>query len=352
MRSQARLTYNRVAAALGLQPQKGEPVPAQLVPHLQDLYALYHVLAKAREKRGAIDFETIETQMLFDDQGKIENIVQTQRNDAHRLIEECMLAANVCASDFLKSRKHPALYRVHEGPTPEKLEALQDLSQAVRPGSDRRRNAACEGLRQAARPDQGPPRYPAAADGAAAVAQAGAVQPGKRRPFRPRLRGLYPFHFADPALSGPGGASRDQCRARGKELQPGRLGRTRRALLHDRAPRRRSDARRRVLAQVLLHAGPHRRGVCGLDQRGHRFRHIRRAGRCLRRRPGAHLRTGRGLLSFRRRQAPAAGRAQRAALPPRRPGEGEAGARGPGFEQDRFPACRRQSRQKRKRSEP
>jgi len=125
MRSQARLTYNRVAAALGLQPTAGEPVPAGLVPHLQNLYALYHVLAKAREKRGAIDFETIETQMLFDGQGKIENIVATQRNDAHRLIEECMLAANVCASDFLKSRKHGALYRVHQGPTPEKLEALR-----------------------------------------------------------------------------------------------------------------------------------------------------------------------------------------------------------------------------------
>jgi ribonuclease R len=125
MRSQARLTYNGVAAALGLQPQKGEPVPAPLLPHLQNLYALYHVLVKARVKRGAIDFETIETQMLFDDRGKIENIVATQRNDAHRLIEECMLAANVCASDFLQSRRHPALYRVHEGPTPEKLEALR-----------------------------------------------------------------------------------------------------------------------------------------------------------------------------------------------------------------------------------
>ncbi len=125
MRSQARLTYTRVAVALGLLEQKVEPVPQKLLAHLEDLYALYHVLARAREQRGAIDFETVETQMLFDDQGKIESIVPTQRNDAHRLIEECMLAANVCASDFLKSRKHPALYRVHEGPTPEKLEALK-----------------------------------------------------------------------------------------------------------------------------------------------------------------------------------------------------------------------------------
>ena len=125
MRSQARLTYTRVAEALSLQPVRHEAVPAGLIPHLQDLYALYHVLGKAREKRGAIDFETIETQMIFDDQGKIENIVPVHRNDAHRLIEECMLAANVCASDFLKGRKHPTLYRVHGGPTPEKLEALR-----------------------------------------------------------------------------------------------------------------------------------------------------------------------------------------------------------------------------------
>jgi len=125
MRSRARLTYDQVAAALGLLPAKGLAVAGELLPQLRDLYALYRILAKARAKRGAIDFETIETQMLFDEQGKIEHIVPTQRNDAHRLIEECMLAANVCASDFLQSRKHPALYRVHEGPTPEKLEALR-----------------------------------------------------------------------------------------------------------------------------------------------------------------------------------------------------------------------------------
>ena len=77
--------------------------------------------------RGAIDFETIETQMFFDDDGKIERIVPTQRNDAHRVIEECMLAANVCASDFLSSQNHPALYRVHEGPTAEKLTALHEF---------------------------------------------------------------------------------------------------------------------------------------------------------------------------------------------------------------------------------
>jgi ribonuclease R len=78
-----------------------------------------------RQKRGAIEFESSETIMEFNDQGKIERIVPSTRNEAHKLIEECMLAANVCAADFLKSHEHPALYRIHEGPTPEKLELLR-----------------------------------------------------------------------------------------------------------------------------------------------------------------------------------------------------------------------------------
>jgi ribonuclease R len=100
---------------------------AELLEHIQLLYALYKVLASAREKRGAIDFETIETRMLFDKQGKIEKILPERRNDAHRIIEECMLAANVCASDFLQRHDHSTLYRVHEGPTPRKLEGLREF---------------------------------------------------------------------------------------------------------------------------------------------------------------------------------------------------------------------------------
>ena len=127
MRSHARLTYNLVWDAL--QHPRGEAAKkhAALVPHLEELYRLYKVLAKARLKRGAIDFETVETEMIFDAHGKIERIVPVKRNDAHRIIEECMLAANVSASDFLARHSHPALYRVHEGPTPEKLEALREF---------------------------------------------------------------------------------------------------------------------------------------------------------------------------------------------------------------------------------
>ncbi len=125
MHSKARLTYNQVWDWLS---EGNAPADRQwLMPQLENLNKLFKVLLKARGKRGAIDFETLETKMLFDEHDKIEKIIPTSRNDAHRIIEECMLAANVCASEFLSKRKHPTLYRVHEGPTPEKLKALQEF---------------------------------------------------------------------------------------------------------------------------------------------------------------------------------------------------------------------------------
>ena len=127
MFSHARLTYTQVAAMLA-DPQ-GETAQnfASVLPHVNHLHTLFRTLLQSREKRGAIDFETIETQMMFNDQGKIERIVPLVRNDAHRLIEECMLAANVCTANFLSEHKHSVLYRVHEGPTPEKLEAVREF---------------------------------------------------------------------------------------------------------------------------------------------------------------------------------------------------------------------------------
>lgn len=125
MLSKARLTYTEVWEIL--QDPKGKAAKARkpLVGHLADLYALFGVLLKARNRRGAIDFETTETRMVFNEAGKIERIEPVTRNDAHRLIEECMLAANVCAADFLGKHQHTALYRIHEGPTERKLENLR-----------------------------------------------------------------------------------------------------------------------------------------------------------------------------------------------------------------------------------
>ena len=127
MHSRARLTYTQVWTWLS-QPQEARADDARaLLPHLEDLYALYKTLAAARARRGAIDFDTLELGLEFDANGKIERIVPLPRNDAHRIIEECMLAANVCAAAYLIANKHPALFRIHEGPTPEKLEALKEF---------------------------------------------------------------------------------------------------------------------------------------------------------------------------------------------------------------------------------
>jgi len=126
MHSRARLTYNQVWDWLS-QPARATAGDKALLPHLQNLHALYKLLSAARAKRGAIDFETIELALEFDTRGKIEAIVPVARNDAHKLIEECMLAANVCAAGYLLAQKRPALFRVHEGPTPEKLQALKEF---------------------------------------------------------------------------------------------------------------------------------------------------------------------------------------------------------------------------------
>ncbi|MEZ5555490.1 ribonuclease R [Haliea sp.] len=121
--SQARLTYTQVGEALeaGSHPQ----IDKARLKDLKRLQSLYKVLRKARDVRGAIDFETTETRILFNEQRKIDAIVPVVRNDAHKLIEECMLCANVAAARFYEEHKLPVLYRVHEGPTPEKLENLR-----------------------------------------------------------------------------------------------------------------------------------------------------------------------------------------------------------------------------------
>jgi ribonuclease R len=120
MRSHARLTYNQVWDWIS--DDLDHPHKAQI----DTLYKLFKILQKKRFERGAVEFESVETQMLFDDNGKIEKIVPVIRNDAHKLIEECMLAANVCAAEFLMKNKHTALFRNHLGPTPEKLATLRE----------------------------------------------------------------------------------------------------------------------------------------------------------------------------------------------------------------------------------
>ncbi|HXF67638.1 MAG TPA: ribonuclease R, partial [Burkholderiales bacterium] len=127
IRSHARLTYTEVAAMLENGASEAARRHRRLLPHIRNLHRAYRLLLRSRELRGAIDFETVETEMIFDEHGKIARIVPVRRNEAHRLIEECMLAANVCASNYLRRHGHPMLYRVHEGPTAEKLAALREF---------------------------------------------------------------------------------------------------------------------------------------------------------------------------------------------------------------------------------
>jgi len=127
MRSHARLTYDQVAAML----IDGDPAlceqHSQVLPHLHELYALFQTLAEARAERGAIDFDTVETKFVFNEARRLDAIVPVQRNDAHRLIEECMLAANVAAARLFQRKKMPALFRIHETPKEEKLSDLREL---------------------------------------------------------------------------------------------------------------------------------------------------------------------------------------------------------------------------------
>jgi ribonuclease R len=125
MHSHARFTYTEVAAILGNTRGPEAAKRKDRVQDLLNLHDVYRALLVQRNARGAVDFETTETQIVCDDNGRIEKIIPRTRNDAHKLIEEAMLAANVCSADFISNSKHLGLFRVHEGPTPEKKETLR-----------------------------------------------------------------------------------------------------------------------------------------------------------------------------------------------------------------------------------
>ncbi|MBK9236668.1 MAG: ribonuclease R [Rhodoferax sp.] len=131
MWSHARFTYTEVAAILANTRGAEASKRKDRVTDLLNLHDVFQALLKSRVRRGAVDFETTETQIICDESGHIEKIVPRTRNDAHKLIEEAMLAANVCSADFIAQAKHAGLYRVHEGPTPEKQELLRNYLKAL-----------------------------------------------------------------------------------------------------------------------------------------------------------------------------------------------------------------------------
>jgi ribonuclease R len=125
MRSHARLTYTQVAKMLVEGDQKLANQYAELMPHLTTMYRLYQTMRRQREVRGAMDFDTQETKIVFGENRKIEQIVPVVRNDAHKLIEEFMITANNAAAKFLNRKKIPRLLRIHDGPGVEKLLTLR-----------------------------------------------------------------------------------------------------------------------------------------------------------------------------------------------------------------------------------
>jgi ribonuclease R len=127
MRSHARLTYTEVAKMLVDHDKTLAKKYKDLLPHLEELYALYRVMRLSREQRGAMDFDTQETRIIFGKDRKIDRIVPLVRNDAHKLIEEFMIAANMAAARFLNKKKIPKLLRIHEGPSADKLLGLQSF---------------------------------------------------------------------------------------------------------------------------------------------------------------------------------------------------------------------------------
>jgi ribonuclease R len=134
MFSHARFTYTEVAAILANTRGPEAAKRQERVGDLLNLHDAYRALLLARRERGAVDFETTETQIVCDENGRIEKIIPRTRNDAHKLIEEAMLAANVCSADFIAQGKQHGLFRVHEGPTPEKQDILRNYLKAMAVG--------------------------------------------------------------------------------------------------------------------------------------------------------------------------------------------------------------------------
>ena len=150
MHSHARFTYTEVAAILANTRGPEAAKRKDRVQDLLNLHGVYQALLKAREERGAVDFETTETQIVCDDNGRIEKIVPRTRNEAHKLIEEAMLAANVCSADFIEQSGQLGLFRVHDKPSMEKQDILRNYLKAMGVGMSISENPTTKEFQQIA----------------------------------------------------------------------------------------------------------------------------------------------------------------------------------------------------------
>ena len=309
MRSVARLTYRDVGEFLDKPAASHAPKLEKLRERLLALHGVYKSFIRARSGRGALELDTPELKLKFDEQGRVAALVEYPRNDAHRLIEECMIAANVAAARFLDRNKVPTLYRVHGLPEIDRLETLRTFLREFGlwlPAPDEITPDHLRDLLQKIgdRPDAG-----LISTAVIRTMPQAVYQPGNIGHFGLALE--HYAHFTSPIRRYPDLVVHRGIRQVLRERDPreliawhGALPGARPGLLVPRASRRRGDAQRRVLAQVLLHAGSHRRGIRRHRLRRRRLRPVRAARRPAGRRPAARLRARRRLLRARQFRVP------------------------------------------------
>ncbi len=201
MRSAGKLAYTQAQAAIDGAPDE---VTGSLVERvLRPLWDAYAVLKRGRDARGPLELDLPERKILLKADGTVDRVIVPERLDAHRLIEEFMIQANVAAAETLEAKKSPLIYRVHDAPSLAKQEALREFLATI--GLSLARGAQMKPAQfngiLAQRRRFGPPR--AGQRGGAALAEPGRLFAGKSRPFRPQPEALRAFHLADPPLCRP-----------------------------------------------------------------------------------------------------------------------------------------------------
>ncbi len=212
MRSAAKLNYAQAQAAIDGRPD--DTTGPLLDPILKPLYEAYATVKRARDERDPLDLDIPERKILLKPDGTVDRVVVPERLDAHRLIEEFMILANVAAAEMLEKKGLPLIYRVHDEPTLEKVHNLQEFlktldlpfanSGALRPSLFNRVLAQVKGARLRTAGERS----------GVALASPGGIFRRELRPFRPEPAPLRAFHFADQAIRRSDRASRADPRSR------------------------------------------------------------------------------------------------------------------------------------------
>ena len=273
MRSAAKLSYQQAQVAIG--GRTDDDTEMLVEPVLEPLYAAYEALKRARAERGPLDLDLPERKILLKADGTVDRVVTPERLEAHRLIEEFMILANVAAAETLEKARVPLIYRVHDEPAMEKLDALREFlatldipfakGGVLRASAFNRILARVKGRDAEQLVNEVVLRTPGA----------GGICGGELRPFRPQPAPLRAFHLADPPLCRSDRASRPDPRAEARRRRPAR-GIDRKQLaeiaardFRRRAPRHAGRARNQRPADRAFPRRPHRRDL--------RRPHLRRA---------------------------------------------------------------------------